>query len=478
MKSPDATGPAASSKATKQGALDEKAHKTPGAAVVHEPSMSSAILSVVTVLWSMSTMTTTTAVPTSVSWAAAIDAADSVPASLAASASAGALRDAAGRMAPLDAIRAELQPGTQFHPFDALTSPAGQMVVEATAGSAVLFGTRQEHARSAADVLQADASVVRQQRRLQLSDAWCDRRAAELAEAAAHEALDDARTLLNRLERLQPLPAAGLVVSIDDIVAVRALATEKALAVLDAEAARLESGLRLGRLVGVASELATSGPLPHPGELPADDEPDPREGPEVARAHAAVVAARAALVAFERELGPTLGVGIQAQLDDGDTGFAYGRVSVSVPRLDGDPRARAELLARIHLAEAELIELRRARSERLSLARHEVEHQAHTVSLVDNGLVPAALERRRIAEKRHALGAADIFEVVTAARAEHEARRRGLLARVELARAHMTLSLLDPGPLDDAGPQGHEGHAGHHDADGVSDLLGPQESRP
>jgi hypothetical protein len=170
--------------------LDEKAHKTPGAMLLHTERMSVMVLSLLTVWWSSgttTTMTTTATDATSVSWAMAVAAADDVPAGLAATASAQALRDAAGRMAPLDAVRAELQPGTQFHPFDALTSPAGQMVIEATAGSAVLFGTRQEHARSAADVLQADASVVRQQRRLQLHEAWCDRRAAELAEVAARQ---------------------------------------------------------------------------------------------------------------------------------------------------------------------------------------------------------------------------------------------------------------------------------------------------
>jgi hypothetical protein len=91
-----------------------------------------------------------------------------------------------------------------------------------------------------------------------------------------------------------------------------------------------------------------------PASLPASP-----EGPGVARAAAAVAAARAALLAHERELWPTVGLGMQVQIDDARTGFAYGRLSISLPRVDGDPRGRAELLARLQFAEAELIEQRR-----------------------------------------------------------------------------------------------------------------------
>jgi outer membrane protein TolC len=201
----------------------------------------------------------------------------------------------------------------------------------------------------------------------------------------------------------------------------------------------------------------------------------------VARAEAAVIAAKAALLAHERELWPTVGLGVQAQIDDASTGFAYGRLSLSLPRVDGDPRGRAELVARVHLAEAELIELRRARAERLSTAHHEVEHQQHTLQLVEEALVPAAIARREVAEKRHALGAGEVFELVAAARAEHEAGRRAALARVGVARARVTLALLDPGHLDAHGPDGtadHEGHAGHHDDDAViPSPVQPQEPR-
>jgi hypothetical protein len=442
--------------------------------MIHTEAMVvSTMLSLIVVAWSG-----TPSPPVSgVSWVEAVGAAERMPGGIAADAGAHALRDAAARMGPLDALRAELQPGAQFHPFNALTSPAGQLVIEATSGSAVLFGSRAAHARSAADVLGADADALRLQRRVELSEAWCDRHAAELSEAAARVALDDARALLGRLERLHEQPAAGLLFTVDDLVAVRALVAEAALAVLDAEAARLEAGLRLGRHIGVAHEVKTAGPLPDAREVPARDEPHASEGPEVARAEATLVAARAALVAFERELGPTVGLGMQAQLDDGDTGFAYGRVTVSLPRVDGDPRGRAELVAIVQLAEAALIEQRRARTERLSIAHHEVEHQHHTLSLVEEGLLPVVIERRRIAEKRHALGAAELFELVAATRAEHEARRRLALARVELARARVTLAMLDPAHLDDPGPAGHESHAGHHDDDVLPSGAGMKEPR-
>jgi hypothetical protein len=86
-----------------------------------------------------------------------------------------------------------------------------------------------------------------------------------------------------------------------------------------------------------------------------------------------------------------------------------------------------------------------------------------------------------VAEKRHALGAGEVFELVAAARAEHEAGRRAALARVGVARARVTLALLDPGHLDAHGPDGtadHEGHAGHHDDDAViPSPVQPQEPR-
>lgn len=422
------------------------------------------------------TLTSASSSGTALTWSEAVAAADDSPGAIAAVAGARALQDAAGRIAPVDGVRAELQPGAQFRPFDAITSPAAQLVVEGTSGAGALLGSRRESAREEAAVLAAEAAALRLQRRLLLSDAWCDRRAAELAEAAAHEALATARALQTRLERLQGEPAAGLVMALEDVIAARALAAEAALAVLDAEAARLEAGLRLGRLLGRDGEVSTGGGLPTPSQLTSSlspDGPERPDGPEVARAEAAVVAAKAALLHHERESWPTVGLGVQAQIDDASTGFAYGRLSLSLPRVDGDPRGRAELLARVHLAEAELIELRRARAERLSTAHHEVEHQQHTLQLVEEGLVPAAIARREVAEKRHALGAGEVFEVMAAARAEHEARRRAALAGVGFARAVVTLALLDPGHLD-AGPDGtadHKGHAGHHDDDVITSPM-------
>jgi len=409
-----------------------------------------------------------------VTWADTLGTAEDAPGAVAARAGARAFADAAARVAPLDGLRAELQPGAQFRPFDAVTSPAGQLVLEGTTGAGALLGSRRDQARSDAAVLDAEAAAQRLGRRLQLSDAWCDRRAAELAEAAARKALDDARALQERLERLQREPAAGLVLAVDDVIAVRALAAEAALAVLDAEAARLEAGLRLGRLLGRPGEVAATGPLPSPAQLLSSSSSslspssDGADGPELARAQAAVVAAKAALLAFERELWPTVGLGVQAQVDDASTGFAYGRVSLTLPRVDGDPRGRAELLARVHLAEAELEELRRARVEHLATAHHEVEHQQHTLQLVEEGLVPAAVARREVAEKRLALGAGEVFELVAAARTEREARRRAALAQVGVARARVTLALLDPGHLD--GGDDHEGHAGHHDDDVITPV--------
>lgn len=398
-------------------------------------------------------------VPTTMSLAEAVLAADVAPMVAAARSSAEGLADAARRASVLDTVRFEVQPGGQFDPLaGAWVSPSGQLALEGTLSLAGVTGARRAVAAATAGVVAADSAAHRQDRRLAIVRAWFLRRAAEVDEAAVARASADAVVVQATVKRL----AATNVVSADDIAEADAFVAEAGLLMLDAEAVRLETGLHLGRLVGVDEEVATDGAT----TLPPDAIGSTRVDLAVAHAEEAVQQARATLHEHDLRQQPALGIGLAAQVDDPTAGFVYGRLSLTLPSLDGDVVGRAGIAWRLRTAEAELEEQRRLHQERIALVVHEVEHQQAARVLITERLLPALRERRRLAERRQALGDGVVFEVVRATRAENDAVRKHGQATVQEELARTMLRLLSDASTDAASHQSID-VTHHHDAEDI-----------
>jgi len=391
------------------------------------------------------TTTAPTAATMTMSLAEAVLAADGAPMVAAARSSAEGLADAARRASLLDTVRFEVQPGGQFDPLaGAWVSPSGQLALEGTLSLAGVTGARRAVAAATAGVVAADSAAHRQDRRLAIVRAWFLRRAAEVDEAAVARAAADAVVVQTTVKRL----AATNVVSADDIAEADAFVAEAGLLMLDAEAVRLEAGLHLGRLVGVDVEVATDSATDGAATLPPDALGSTRVDLAVAHAEEAVQQARATLHEHDLRQQPALGIGLAAQVDDPSAGFVYGRLSLTLPSLDGDVVGRAGIAWRLRTAEAELEEQRRLHQERLALVVHEVEHQQAARVLITERLLPALRERRRLAERRQALGDGVVFEVVRATRAENDAVRKHGQATVQEQLALTMLRLLSDSSTD------------------------------
>ena len=245
-------------------------------------------------MWLTIVLSTLLGATSSVTFAEAL--AVDAPAAVAADHSARAFADGAAGLRPIDALHFEVQPGGQFQPTTrAWTSPALQLVAEATVSWAGVSGARRGTVTSEGDVAVADAAVVRHLRRLAVAAAWCECRAAERDEAAAAEVVVDAVAVAASLQRISETGA----VTADDIGEANAWVADARLQALDAEALRLEAALRLGRLLGTGGAVTTNGPLPEPAELVVAGL-DGRFDVEVVRAERVVVALRAGL--HEHEL--------------------------------------------------------------------------------------------------------------------------------------------------------------------------------
>lgn len=383
----------------------------------------------------------TAAVPTATTVSYPVALSTTAPDVLAATAAADAIGAGARRFRPIDGARVELQPGGQFDPSARqFTSPAAQLVVEGRVSLLGLGGGQRALGEARAEEARASSSAAQQQHQLLVTRAWFARRAAELDEKAAAAAVVDATAVRDRLVRLTATGSVGA----DDVAEADAFVAELVLLAHDAEARRLEAGLTLARLLGADDEVGTAGELPVVEDVLAVAPSSARRDLEVAQSEARLVAQRQQLSEHDLRQAPSLGVALASQIDDARTGFVYGRLALELPSLDGDVAGRAALLAERHRAEAELALARRRHREAVVVAHHEVTHQRESVALLEERLLPALRERRRLAQRRQELGSGSVFELVTALRAEVTAARRAAIAVVVAREAEIVVALIAP----------------------------------
>jgi outer membrane protein TolC len=379
----------------------------------------------------------------------ALDRAANQPRALARAESAEAWETAADAVLPLPAVLLEALPGARLTPAG-VANAAVQGTLAVPLPLADPAGARRALARAAAASARSEAGLLLFEAEAAVIGAWFDRRAAEARLVQADEALVAARSDAAAVQTAVTAGAADAA----DVAEHRAFVAEMVLFHLDAEGACFDAGLRLGRAVGIASEVGTSGPLPATlaSRLP----------PHELAAQAAVASAEAAAVMAKNATVPVIDVGVSAQIDDPDTSFAFARLGLTLPALDGDPVGRTAARAARTNAQADAEQARRTREVLVRGLMHELVHTEEVLDITAHELVPAARDRLRLAEQRRALGDGSIREVLRARRgvieavarwhdAENDHERARLLAR------HASVAVDHPATEADDSP----GHAAH-----------------
>lgn len=319
---------------------------------------------------------------------------------------------------------AELLPGLRAAPRG-VENPAVQATLTVPFVLADLTTARKNIAR--AEVARTEALLLKEQFDVEQAaiTLWFRRAQSEARLRRTDEAL---HTAIAERAALEAAVAAEADTAVE-IADFDAWLADMQAAHLDAEGAAFEAGLALGRAVGVDVEVGTSGAVAVTRSSSALDEA------ALAAARASTTSTAALSTMTQAGWLPIFGVGLAAQIDDPNTGFAYVRLSATLPSLDGNPADRAALVdhqARARAAEDEAL---RDRNTRRALVLHETEHASERFALVRDVGQPAAERRLALLEAQLRLGAGSIRDVLRARRAVIDARITSDVLRLDVALA-------------------------------------------
>jgi outer membrane protein TolC len=305
---------------------------------------------------------------------------------------------------------AEVLPGLRAAP-GGVQNPAVQAAFTVPFVLADLTGARRNVAR--AEVARTEAEFLRdrfdvEQRAIVL---WFQRAQSEARLRRTDEALTTAAA---ERAAVDAAVAAGRDNAVD-VVDFDAWLADLQAAHLDAEGAAFEAGLALGRLLGLDIEVGITSDAGVTASTALDDA-------AVAAARATTASSEALSTITQAAWLPTFGVGIAAQIDDPNTGFAYLRLSATLPSLDGNPADRAALADATGRARAAEDETRRDRATRRARVLHETEHAAEKFTLIRDVGQPAAERRLALLEAQLRFGDGSIRDVLRARRAVIDAR--------------------------------------------------------
>lgn len=306
---------------------------------------------------------------------------------------------------------AELLPGLRAAPRG-VENPAVQATLTVPFVLADLTSARKNIAR--AEVARTEAALLKERFDVEVHaiTLWFRRAQSEARLRRTDEALN---TAVAERAALEAAVAAGADTAID-IADFDAWLADMQAAHLDAEGAALEAGLALGRVVGVDVEVGTRGTAAVTTASSALDDA------AVAAARASTTSNAALSTVTQASWLPIFGVGLAAQIDDPNTGFAYVRLSATLPSLDGNPADRAALVDSHGRARAAEDEALRDRNTRRALVLHETQHAAEKLALMRDVGQPAAERRQALLEAQLHLGAGSIRDVLRARRAVIDAR--------------------------------------------------------
>lgn len=253
-----------------------------------------------------------------------------------------------------------------------------------------------------------------------------------------------AQELVARLER----GAAAGHDTAADVADARIFLAESRLSLVALEGEIHDVGLDLSNRLELAAPgaLIASGNLPDP-VLPSAEILDEALAsieriPDVALHSMQAAAARARARELAAESKPRLGVGARFQ-QDGPTDRAwYAVLSMDLPLFERGQRDRGQAAADTRRLEGEQRTAASQAHAALVGMKHEVEHTAESLEVIETELLPAATEAVRLREIAHSHGEGTVFDLLNARRTLVRVKAREIRARADAAAARARLALL------------------------------------
>lgn len=305
-----------------------------------------------------------------------------------------------------------------------------------------LSSRRREAAAAEGDALAEQARLTALSQRLEAARLWIELVGAERELEVVERARTIAEELVSRTVRRVELGEATAL----DLSRARGLVAASRVEAVDVEGRREELSLALSGIVSdvPTTELATSGPLPHPELPPGDGWMNEHAFQRVPQARLRLLQARAQrarAAEVKAEAAGELGIGAWIRREAPDDYIAGAVLSWTPALLDRGHRQRLteESQAILALSEAELA-VQDARTL-VATAFHEVEHTEAKLSVLRDELVPNVDETVRLATRLVDVGEETLTELLRSQREALEARRALVRAESDHAWARVRLWL-------------------------------------
>ncbi|HEY0839262.1 MAG TPA: TolC family protein [Vulgatibacter sp.] len=307
-----------------------------------------------------------------------------------------------------------------------------------------LGSARRAAGEAEAGALDSEAEAAALGIRLDAATGFC---ALWGASRSLEDAVADAELAEELLDRMQKGAAAGLHTAAD-VAEARIFLAESRLSLVSLEGEIHDLGLDLSNRL----EIAAPGALIAAGELPAPAlPPHPtieaalasiERIPDVALRSMQVSAARARARELAAEAVPRLGVGAEFIQDGPGDRSWYAVLSIELPFFERGQRERGKAAAEARRLEGERQTASSQARAALVGMQHEVEHTAEALEVIEDELLPAALEAVRVRDIALSLGEGTVFELLNARRNLVQVKGRVVRARADAAAARTRLALF------------------------------------
>jgi outer membrane protein TolC len=305
-----------------------------------------------------------------------------------------------------------------------------------------LGAARREGARREAESTAAQARALETERRLAAAAAWLEAWSAQATSQLAAEEEEQSRKLVPRVQRALALGGATR----PELAEAQAFEAEARLEHLDWEGRRVEAGVRLGQLLGLAHAVArVDAALPTPLDAaalaaPGGSEPSAERAADVRAARAGADEARARDAETRAERGWQLQLGAGGAHEYPNNWYGYAGASLTLPAWELGQRERALHQAELARKEADAEARAAAWGPAWEGLRHECEHAREVLEILDQHLVPAAVEAATLEQELFVRGESTLPSLLRTRRLALAARARQLQARAQRALADFKLA--------------------------------------
>lgn len=314
----------------------------------------------------------------------------------------------------------------------------GQLTLQQSLNLNGLGAARVAVVERDADVARLEHRVLRQERRIAVSNAWLTLWAAQEGSRIAHEEETVAQELVDRLVRATATGASTKV----ELATAKSFAAEAAALHLDWEGRRVEAGAELADLLGLSEIAEATGPLPPAASLTGGE----LSTLKVEKAKRDLEAEQARAAEVTAQWGPQLQVSLQGGHEATAQWFGNVGLGLTLPVFEHGRREETAHRATIARLEGELTAQERRARVRRQLAEHEVEHSAEVLQLLETRQLPASEEAATLEARRFAAGEATLLELSLLRRQALTARIATALARARALAARRVLHELETAP--------------------------------